>query len=101
MRHVMPIFMALGLGLAATPLFLTPVLAVPSSINDCEKIEAADAYNLCLAAFGPVAHEHQLKAVPPGADRLRYVGRHRGRHLAYAHHRGRKRMILSVKSTGD
>ncbi len=33
-------------------------MAAPSSINDCEKIEAADAYNRCLALFGPVPHTH-------------------------------------------
>ncbi|WP_036255197.1 hypothetical protein [Methylocapsa acidiphila] len=32
--------------------------AAPRTIDDCEKIEAADAYNQCLAAFGPVAHGH-------------------------------------------
>lgn len=36
--------------------------AAPRSINDCEKIDAADAYNQCLAAFGPVAHTHGVKA---------------------------------------
>lgn len=32
--------------------------AAPRSINDCEKIQAADAYNQCLALFGPVARGH-------------------------------------------
>jgi hypothetical protein len=42
----------------ATALSASPALsnAAPRTINDCEKIEAADAYNRCLAAFGPVAH---------------------------------------------
>jgi hypothetical protein len=30
-------------------------LAAPRSIADCEKIEAALAYNQCLASFGPAA----------------------------------------------
>jgi hypothetical protein len=30
----------------------------PRSIDDCEKIQAADAYNQCLAVFGPVARGH-------------------------------------------
>jgi len=32
--------------------------ATPRSIDDCEKIQAADAYNQCLAVFGPVARGH-------------------------------------------
>ncbi|MGQ0445915.1 MAG: hypothetical protein ACT4O2_12525 [Beijerinckiaceae bacterium] len=32
--------------------------AAPRSIDDCEKIQAADAYNQCLAIFGPVARGH-------------------------------------------
>lgn len=44
-----------------------PAVAEPRSIEDCEKIQAADAYNQCLASFGPVAHEHGVKADPEGA----------------------------------
>ncbi len=33
-------------------------MAAPSSINDCEKIQAADAYNQCLALFGPTPRGH-------------------------------------------
>ncbi|SFK39446.1 hypothetical protein SAMN05444581_107100 [Methylocapsa palsarum] len=32
--------------------------AAPRTIDDCESIQAPDAYNQCLAAFGPVAHAH-------------------------------------------
>jgi len=32
--------------------------AAPRSIGDCEKIQAADAYNQCLALFGPLARGH-------------------------------------------
>jgi hypothetical protein len=32
--------------------------AAPRSIDECEKIQAADAYNQCLAVFGPVARTH-------------------------------------------
>jgi hypothetical protein len=32
--------------------------AAPRSIDECEKIQAADAYNQCLAIFGPVARGH-------------------------------------------
>ncbi len=47
-------------------LVASPALAEPRSIEDCEKIQAADAYNQCLASFGPVAHEHGLSADPEG-----------------------------------
>lgn len=60
------------------------------TIKDCEKIQAADAYNQCLASFGPVAHEHELKPVPAGIGMGRLYGMHR-------HHRhGRRSMEISV-----
>jgi hypothetical protein len=40
--------------------------AAPRSIGDCEKIQAADAYNQCLAVFGPLARRHG--GVRAGAD---------------------------------
>jgi hypothetical protein len=36
--------------------------AAPRNIDECEKIQAADAYNLCLASFGPVARGHHAFA---------------------------------------
>jgi hypothetical protein len=41
--------------------------AAPRGIDDCEKIQAADAYNQCLAVFGPLARGHG--AAGDGADR--------------------------------
>ncbi|WP_292531911.1 hypothetical protein [Methylocystis sp.] len=35
-----------------------PSLAAPGSIADCEKIQDADAYNRCLAYFGPTRGQH-------------------------------------------
>jgi hypothetical protein len=92
---------ALAFALAA------PAGAAPSSINDCEKIEAADAYNQCLALFGPVAHTHGASAKDFGGDgasggadivettnpedsvpqKTRYAahGRHAHGHQAYGH----------------
>jgi hypothetical protein len=35
-----------------------PALAAPRSIADCEKIQDADAYNRCLASFGPTRGQH-------------------------------------------
>ena len=34
--------------------------AAPRTIDDCEKIQAADAYNQCLALFGPVPRGHSI-----------------------------------------
>ncbi len=53
---------------ALTIALAAPAGAAPSSINDCEKIEAADAYNQCLALFGPVAHTHGVSAKDFGGD---------------------------------
>ena len=48
-----------------TAVFVAALVAVPAqskaaprSIDDCEKIQAADAYNQCLALFGPLARGH-------------------------------------------
>ncbi|CCJ08349.1 Hypothetical protein BN69_2898 [Methylocystis sp. SC2] len=38
---------------ASSLLFAAPALAAPRSIDDCEAIKDADAYNRCLASFGP------------------------------------------------
>ncbi len=44
----------------AAALIAAPAIskAAPRGIDDCEKIQAADAYNQCLASFGPVAKGH-------------------------------------------
>jgi hypothetical protein len=91
LRHIMQALLALGLGLAATCLW-----AAPATIKDCEKIQAADAYNRCLASFGPVAHERHLMPVPIGANEHTYASRRRGSAMAITRHGRRKHMILSV-----
>jgi hypothetical protein len=40
--------------LLTTAFFASAALAAPRSIADCEAIQAPDAYNHCLASFGPV-----------------------------------------------
>lgn len=64
MRHFPITLFAAGLAFALA----CPAQAAPGSINDCEKIEAADAYNQCLAMFGPVAHTHGASAKDFGGD---------------------------------
>ena len=39
--------------------------AASASIDDCEKIQEAAAYNLCLASFGPKRGEHPQAAGQP------------------------------------
>lgn len=41
--------------------------AAPQSIGDCEKIADPDAYNRCLAAFGPAMRPQRFTDVPAGA----------------------------------
>lgn len=50
---------------AALLLLAGPAAAKPRSIADCEAIAAADAYNQCLASFGPM--RGQRGATYPGA----------------------------------
>ena len=56
-----------------TTVFVAALVAVPAqskaaprSIDDCEKIQAADAYNQCLALFGPLAHSAAGDGVDAG-----------------------------------
>ncbi|WP_051134420.1 hypothetical protein [Methylocystis sp. ATCC 49242] len=45
MRRLLPLLAAF--------LLTAPAGAAPRTIDDCEAIKEADAYNLCLASFGP------------------------------------------------
>ncbi len=74
----------------------TQALAEPKTINDCEAIQAADAYNQCLALFGPVAHEHALSAEPVGPTA---GGRGRQAHVAHVD-RGRWRAAARTHGAG-
>lgn len=83
-------------------------------IDDCEKIQAADAYNQCLAKFGP---ESKVKSVEPerpgdvkgsseeaaatagapkGQATRHAAGRRRGGHASRAAG-GRKRISFTVR----
>lgn len=64
MRYFPTTLLAAGLAFALA----APAGAAPNSINDCEKIEAADAYNQCLAMFGPVAHTRGASTKDFGGD---------------------------------
>lgn len=108
-------WLVLALGVATNAL-------AQSSIDECEKIQAADAYNQCLAKFGPPMKSGNLEPERPGdiksssaeaaatsgskapRGKSHASGRRRG-HGTYAHrsrggHAGhggsRKRMTISV-----
>ena len=83
----------------------------PRTIADCEKIQAADAYNQCLAKFGPTSKLHNLEPERPGdvkasgaeaaatAAPLAHKGQARGRHGVTHRHAGgggRKRAVFTV-----
>ncbi len=38
--------------------------AAPHSIADCEQIQGSDAYNRCLASFGPKPHQQHFTEEP-------------------------------------
>jgi hypothetical protein len=68
--------------------------ATPRSIDDCEKIQAADAYNQCLAVFGPLARGHGVAGdgvdaeTTPGnahAEVVTVTDSHHGRRHASRH----------------
>ena len=93
---------ALAIGLAALLLAFAPAHAAPGSISDCEKIAEADAYNRCLANFGPAARSGGVsREIPVGADRApagaapaaRRGGRAKPPWLAARQAEGRRRMM--------
>ncbi len=102
----------LAFGLAGPPLATTTMVHAQATIDDCETIQAADAYNQCLAKFGPTSKVKSVEPERPNDVKAngeeaaasagplkgrggRHAGRRRGSHAA---HRGsgRKRMAISV-----
>jgi hypothetical protein len=51
------------LALALLAAVARPVAA--AGADDCEKIKDADAYNACLASFGPAVGSHPATQAPP------------------------------------
>lgn len=94
---------ALAVVLAALLLSLTPAAAAPRGISDCEKISEADAYNRCLASFGPAARGGGVSREPPAGaasapeatrpKAARRGGRALPRWLAARQAEGRRRMM--------
>jgi hypothetical protein len=103
MKRLRMIKRTLAMGLSAGVMssglvFVAPARAdEPRRIDDCEKIQAADAYNQCLAKFGPSSKLHNLEPEKPGdvkaspaeaaatAQPAKYRGHHRGHGRGYRH----------------
>jgi hypothetical protein len=73
--------------LAALALWPAPVFA---GADACDKIKDADAYNSCLASFGPVAGPHKVTAAP-AADDAPKAARRRGRRPERSAHAPKRR----------
>ena len=102
------------LAIVPAALFVSSMAFAQATINDCEKIQAADAYNQCLAKFGPPAKSGNLEperpgdikssgaeaaatATKPARGRGHSAGHHRrGNGSVRRGHGGRKRMIIKV-----
>ena len=84
------IALLLALALLAGP-------AAAATIDDCEKISAPDAYNRCLASFGPKRGQRP----PPGAQPRDHAPRPAVAHGLPRHraHFGPVRSVLSFRRT--
>ncbi|WP_162561573.1 hypothetical protein [Methylosinus sp. C49] len=76
--------------------FCSAAAAAPRNIGDCEQIQAADAYNRCLASFGPAAHVRNAHSALSFAPEEQ-VPQSAKRSAAWSErgHRGRLRMMFS------
>ena len=107
--------------IAVALLIAAPAAAEPRSIDDCEKIKEPEAYNLCLASFGPTRSQHNKsypgvasegdKAVDrnetatpisaaeagKGGSQAR-GGRSHGRHYGWGGHSRRGRMRMEFRT---
>lgn len=88
---------------SAATLTVFAAAAAPRSIADCESIQAADAYNRCLASFGPVAagrsHDKALPYTASATEDLRGGGDQSGRVAVSKNRRGRARIVLTPRRT--
>ncbi len=87
---VFPLAWVVGVALAATP-----ALAAPRTIDDCEAIKDPNAYNLCLASFGPVRGQHGASYPGVAAE-----GDKSGAAASGGAHRTAKRHAAFTRSAG-
>jgi hypothetical protein len=64
--------------------------ASAAGIESCEKIKDADAYNNCLASFGPAFGEHRFTRAPPPAAETEAEPPRPGQRKAAGANRARK-----------
>lgn len=89
MRWLTSTFVAL-----AVVLCLAGAAHAQRTINDCETIQAADAYNQCLAKFGPPAKTLNVESARPGdiksgsEEAAAGAGKARGARVGRRHGRG-------------
>ncbi|MBG0810644.1 hypothetical protein IY145_14830 [Methylosinus sp. H3A] len=72
-------------------------VAEPRNIGECEQIQAADAYNRCLASFGPAARAHNTRSAlsfAPEEQAVSHSGKRSGA-VAERGRRGRLRMMFT------
>jgi hypothetical protein len=74
-------------GLFGLLMLATLPVSAQSSIEDCEKIQQADAYNKCLAQFGPMR----------GQRAARPAGKRYGSHASRRGGHGRVRASFKVR----
>jgi hypothetical protein len=74
-------------GLFGLLLLASLPVSAQSSIDDCEKIQQADAYNKCLAQFGPMR----------GQRAARPAGKRYGSHVSRRGSHGRVRASFKVR----
>lgn len=90
--------------LAALALLLAALAAgapaQAAGIDKCEAIKDADAYNRCLASYGPARRDLRVKAVPADADRPRGRGRAARATTSPRSSGGKARMEFSVSPRG-
>ena len=77
-------FIAIALTLMFGVFAAVPAIAEPRSIGDCKRIQEADAYNQCLASFGPVAHKRGVVSAPESGDNASH-GSKAATHTAATH----------------
>lgn len=77
--------------------------AQPRGIGDCEQIQAADAYNRCLASFGPAVGARNARStlsIAPAEQTVSHGGKRSGAFSERGRH-GRARMTFAPESRGD
>ena len=85
----------------------TSAARAQARIEDCETIQAADAYNQCLAKFGPTSKVKSVEPVKPGdvkdssaeaAAGAPAKASRGGRHASRGHGRGRGHAVARRRS---